>query len=496
MTRPTETPADTARPGEGAAAPARIGRFRVDAELGAGAMGVVYKGYDEAVDRPVALKTVRADLLASADGEAWLARFRNEARAAARCLHPNVVALFEYGESDGLAYLVMEYVRGHALQAFLARGVQFGTRISLHLVQQVLAGLGAAHDLGVVHRDIKPSNIMVLENGTAKVADFGVARLESMNLSRQGSMVGTPSYMAPEQFEGRPVDPRTDLFAVGILLQELLTGRKPFPGETLAEVMRAVLTQPPLPPEGGPEPLPAALTDILATALARDPGARFPDAEAFRRALGRVPVDGAAQGRASAAESDATRVQRLSARVTVGPLPPGMGERGELDAVALRQAGEHLMPYLGPVAGAVVNDVAARVSGVRQLYNALAEHIPDPDERAAFLRRTGRAALGLRTQGGAGTTNTGGSAMPSSTAGLSTDATVAACGPAVGASAISDDQAEHLRRGLAEHMGPIAGVLVRQAVTRARSPEHLAHLLADHIQDPAARSRFLASANP
>ncbi|MBB4285241.1 serine/threonine-protein kinase [Roseospira goensis] len=448
------------------ARPARIGRYRVDGELGRGAMGVVYAAHDESIDRPVALKTVHADLLAGEDGAAWRARFQREAKAAARCLHPNIVTVFEYGEDAGLAYLAMEYVRGRPLQAFLAHGVQFGVRISLRMILQVLDGLGAAHAFGIVHRDIKPSNIILLAEGKVKVTDFGIARLDSaVSLSQHGTMVGTPGYMAPEQFTGATVDARTDLFAVGVVLYELLTGQKPFPGATVPEVMHAVLNRPPVPPVGRPDPLPPALVAALEGALARDPEARPADAATLARVLKGV-LRGAPAERA-APDPDATRVMA----------PVAAGDRGELDDAALRQAGAHLASYIGPVASVVVREAAPRVSGIRHLYEVLADHIPGEAERRAFLRAATRAALGLGRE-----------------TAVAAPATAPAPPGGAPAGGVDDAAAERVRLALAQHLGPIAGVLVRQARAEARDAAHLAVLVADQIADPEARARFLDAA--
>ncbi|WP_299438474.1 serine/threonine-protein kinase [uncultured Rhodospira sp.] len=474
-------------------APERIGRYRIDGELGRGAMGVVYRGHDEDIDRPVALKTVRADLLDGPDADNWLTRFRQEARAAARCLHPNIVTVFEYGEDAGLAFIAMEYVRGRSLQAFLARDTPFGTQISVRVVSQVLSALGAAHALGVVHRDIKPSNVIILESGAVKVTDFGIARLaDSVSLSQHGAMVGTPGYMAPEQFTGGTVDARTDLFAVGVVLYELLTGRKPFPGKSMHEVMYRVLNGAPEPPVGRTEPLSKELIAVMMTALARDPDDRYPDAAAFRRALKAAAPAGAVapEGEDDPADAvDATRVMKLA------DAAPPAGPAGELDEAAVRQAREHLATHIGPVASVIVRDAVTRVSGVRQLYEVLAEHIPDDAERTAFQRKAVRGALGV-TRGSGTQAGTGGSRPTGAGSGVRTGVRTgtSATGGSQAApvnGAIVDEDKDRLRLALAEHLGPIAGVLVKREAARANSPAHLGQLLAEHIDDPDARNAFL-----
>jgi len=458
-------------------------------------MGVVYKGYDESIDRAVALKTIRADLLDNDDGIDWMQRFKQEARAAARCAHPNIVTVYEFGEDAGLTFIAMEYVRGRELQSFLAHGVDFGIRISLRMVMQVLSGLDAAHAAGIVHRDIKPSNVIILENGTVKVTDFGIARLDSVSLSRHGTMVGTPGYMAPEQFTGGAVDGRTDLFAVGVLLYEMLTGAKPFAGNTVAEVMYKVLNEAPTPPVGRSEALPPGLVEALTTALSRDPAQRFPDAPAFRNALKAV-----ASGLSSAPDaSDATVVGGVgmagSEDLEEGTrvMSPAMAaaaakvqavNQGELDAAALKQASDHLASYLGPVASLIVRDAAQRASGIRDLYDALSEHIQDEKQRSAFLRKVTRGVLGVQGRTAAGTLTGQGTAHGS---GVS-----AVAGSGLQGGPLSDADKERAHAALVDHLGPIAGVLVRKAAAKASSLQDLGTLLADHIADPDARTAFLA----
>ncbi len=195
-------------------------------------MGVVYKGYDEDIERPVALKVLYSHLLDDDMGGELAVRFRQEAKAAARCMHSNIVTVFDYGISDGAHYIVMEYIEGVDLKTLLRSEKQIEFRQAVDIAIQVLSALEYAHSNGVVHRDIKPANIMVLENGQVKVADFGIARLENSDLTQAGLMLGTPSYMSPEGQRGE-TDARSDLYAVGVVLYEMLTGKRLGPGRQL-----------------------------------------------------------------------------------------------------------------------------------------------------------------------------------------------------------------------------------------------------------------------
>ncbi|MGC2201014.1 MAG: serine/threonine-protein kinase, partial [Stellaceae bacterium] len=176
-----------------------IGRYRIEALLGAGAMGEVYRAYDPAIDRLVAIKVVRPELIAGSGAEQLLERFRREARAAGRRVHPNIVAIWDFGDDNGVPFLVMEYIDGRGLNEIIKSSGLLAAKPAIAIIAQVLSALGFAHDSGIVHRDIKPSNIMVLIGGQVKVADFGVARIDSSEFTIVGDLLGTPAYMAPEQ---------------------------------------------------------------------------------------------------------------------------------------------------------------------------------------------------------------------------------------------------------------------------------------------------------
>jgi serine/threonine protein kinase len=216
--------------------PEHIGRYRIERVLGRGAMGVVYRAHDPEIDRPVAIKLVRSDLLDGEERETYLVRFRREAQVAGRCAHPNIVAIYDYAIHEGHPFLVMEYVEGESLAQALLRGASFTSGKACDLVLQVLEALTCAHGLGIVHRDVKPANILLVDKGRVKVTDFGVARIDNAMLTQGEFIIGTPSYMAPEQFNGEKVDQRSDLFSTGIVLFELLTGEKLFPGPTFTIV--------------------------------------------------------------------------------------------------------------------------------------------------------------------------------------------------------------------------------------------------------------------
>ena len=186
--------------------PRSIGRYRIQELLGAGAMGEVYRAHDPSIDRPVAIKVLRPELITASGAEQLLERFRREARAAGRRFHPNIVAIWDFGEEDGIPFIVMELIEGKSLDEILKGSGLLAADRSIFIMTQVLNALGFAHENGVIHRDVKPSNIMVLQQDHVKVADFGIARIDASDFTIVGDLLGTPAYMAPEQLAGGPVD--------------------------------------------------------------------------------------------------------------------------------------------------------------------------------------------------------------------------------------------------------------------------------------------------
>jgi hypothetical protein len=268
--------------------PDHIGRYRLLGRLGAGGMGTVYRAHDPHLDRIVAVKVPRLDGPPE-QRAARVQRFQREARAAARILHPNVCPIFDVGEHDGAAFVVMAYVQGQSLDQVLAqRGAFADVREALGLIVQVLDGLAAVHAQGVVHRDVKPGNILLDGAGHPILTDFGLARPEEsgVGLTSEGVVIGTPAYMAPEQAAGQPdqIGPWTDLYAVGVVLFQLLTGRLPFEGGTAAVLGAVVRDVPPSPRAFRPD-LAADLETVVVRALRKDPRMRFVDARDFSAAL-------------------------------------------------------------------------------------------------------------------------------------------------------------------------------------------------------------------
>jgi serine/threonine-protein kinase len=261
-----------------------LGKYELRQVLGKGAMGTVYEGFDPIIARRVAIKTVRLPDAEDHEAQEELARFKREAQAAGRLSHPNIVGVFDYGETPELAYIVMEFVDGTTLKHVVDKKERFELAEIVRLMDSLMAGLQFSHDRGVVHRDIKPANIMLTKSGEVKIADFGIARIESSSMTQAGTMLGTPSYMSPEQFMGQTVDSRTDLYSSGVMLYQLLTGEKPFEGG-LTAIMHKVLNTEPPPPSALSVTVPHAFDAVVKKAMAKRPDDRYATANDFAKAL-------------------------------------------------------------------------------------------------------------------------------------------------------------------------------------------------------------------
>jgi serine/threonine protein kinase len=449
-----------------------IGRYRVEGLLGSGAMGEVYRAYDPVIDRLVAIKVVRPDLAAGSGSDQWLQRFRREARAAGRRFHPNIVAILDFGDDSGMPFLAMEYVDGSSLDAILKASGPLDPGRGVAIIMQVLSALGFAHQNGIVHRDVKPSNIMILNSGEVKVADFGIARIDASEFTIVGDLLGTPAYMAPEQFSGAPVETRTDLFAAGVILFEMLTGVKPFRGKSITEIISLMETR-------GPEDIrtlnpavPDSLKRVITKALAFEPAQRYADAAAFSKAI----------------------LEAFPARAELPPLPQPhpldssiASARVEETAPVeptwhpdlLREIERDLATYIGPMAAIAVKRAARQTNDITALYELLGRHVDNPQEHAEFLAKGRRRAAGGQRPVQP--------SKPVTEDGRKSGRPTTSPSPANIASA----NIASIEANLIRYIGPIARILVKRELEKYETLDKFYRALAAHIPDERDREAFL-----
>jgi serine/threonine-protein kinase len=360
--------------------PASLGKYRLVGVIGAGAMGVVYEAHDPGIDRLVALKTIRKDLLSMDVAGEVVARFRHEAMAAGRLSHPGIVAVYDYGEEGDTAYIVMEYAPGVDLSEYVRRRGALGLHEIASLMNQLLEALAYAHGQGVVHRDIKPSNLRISDDGRTKITDFGVARIRSSRLTQTGMPIGTPAYMAPEIYRGESHDHRADLFSAGVMLYELLAGALPFQGDSIASLAYQIChaAHPPL---AAKRPgLPPRLDDVIRRALAKHASDRYGSARMFGDDLLAAvsPVPGTA----------GTGARALGlAETQLGVGPPPRAPAKEIEPEELDGLTRALAAYVGPIARVLVKKALPLSLDMADLCRRLAEHITDDDDRRRWLEQ-------------------------------------------------------------------------------------------------------------
>jgi eukaryotic-like serine/threonine-protein kinase len=292
------------------------GRYRLEERIGAGGMGEVWRGIDEVLGRPVAVKVMLAALL---DQSGFAERFRGEARTMANLNHPGVVDVYDYHSDSNVAFLVMEYVAGDALSRTLQQVSRVTAGRTMALVAQAADALQAAHDQGIVHRDVKPGNLLVRPDGTLVLTDFGIARsAQAGQLTATGTVMGTASYLSPEQAAGKVATPASDIYSLGVVAYECLAGHRPFPGDNPIEIAMRHMNDPPVPM---PADIPPAVRDVVLRAMAKDPAARWPSAAQLAAAARQVAaqIAGAVTGVAAPAGQPGDQRSAPAARIT----PPG-----------------------------------------------------------------------------------------------------------------------------------------------------------------------------
>lgn len=447
--------------------PETIGKYKINRLLGEGAMGLVYEGMDTAIDRRVAIKTLHPHLLNNRDKEEFLQRFQREAKSAARCTHPNIVMVLEYGEDNDLPFIAMEFVDGMSLQELIQSGKKISLNNSLMIISQLLKAIHAAHQLGVIHRDIKTANVMVCNNNSSiKLADFGIARFtDTASMTLTGAVVGTPRYMAPEQMFGLKVDHRADLFSITMVFVELLSM---LPDQLSVSTSRLPVQ------EGLPQnnkinyscPYPEPLIPILKKGLASKPAERFQSAKEYASALQQVLP---------------ALKQIKTSRQSAAQASPDFHENDQILAQDLDSLTTMLAEYIGPVARNVLKEQSTHHASLGTLVNAVAEEIPQSDLRKKFIdswaQQSGtRIEQKLHSQ----TSNSLGSQNSHNSISLR--------GSSI---RLDENTIQKISKDFISYIGPLASRLVDYYCEKSADKSEFIHNLADEIPDQRSRDEFI-----
>jgi serine/threonine-protein kinase len=410
--------------------------------------------------------------MSGADRADYIKRFRREAEAAARCAHPNIVAVYDFALHEGQPFLAMELVYGQSLRQILDAATAMSVPEAIGIMLQVLDALTSAHKQGVIHQDIKPGNIMLGPEKRVKVGDFGISRLMNVETTTVFSTIGTPSYMSPEQCRGDDVDGRSDLFSAGATLFEMVSGERAFQGRNVTEVSHRIQNDNlPLLPAQVRAAAPR-LQLVLERAMGKHPEDRFDTGADMAAALQQV------LGEASAAAHDSLRHDSTRIAPDGGLPPPGNPPEAivrsagpPIDPEILKKVEERLRAHVGPIARVLVNTVAGRHSDAGELCSELARSVPSEADRERFLRDV---ASFTRSRP-AGPSVTSSSLGDSGGRGIT----------------LPEHELDRAQAALTDFVGPIARVLVRRTAANASTVEALWQALANQIESPAERATFL-----
>lgn len=454
-----------------------IGKYDIVRELGKGAMGTVCEGFDPLLERKVAIKTILPEHLAVGSDSSAVERFKREAQAGARLQHPGIVTVYEYAEEDGVTFIAMEYVQGQELLHLMRTRGRFGLADVMTLMRQLLHALDYSHRRGVIHRDIKPANVMVLGDLQIKVMDFGIARIQSSSMTQFGTVLGTPTHMAPEALMGNTADARADLWSAGVMLYELLGGTNPFAADTPAGVMQRVMQVEAPALHGKVAGLPPGLDAVIARALAKDPAHRFQTAEEFLEALTMAARGHVAVGWShTVPDLDLSLPDAPTARMEQPTLDAAKAPAGaaalELSPLTLAIVESALEPSLGSLAKHLVRSCVKHVSNLADFYSTLAAYIPDPADCDEFLKNVSRLervelARGLDSAARSGATAWG------------------------RWGAFDAPTLERAEQQLTHHVGPLARAYINRAASESGNVAELYRRLAEHIPSEPERRAFL-----
>jgi serine/threonine-protein kinase len=440
-----------------ASSPDFIGKFRIEGLLGRGAMGIVYKAHDPDIDRTVAVKLVRADLLDGQEHAHYMERFRNEAKVVGRCVHPNIVAIYEFAMHENNPFLVLEYVDGSHIGRYFRNRSDPDLASIGQAVLQVLDALAHAHAFSVIHRDIKPANILRNANGDVKVTDFGISRLLESDTTLSSVLVGTPCYMSPEQCLGQTIDGRSDLFSLGCVLYELIVGERAFDGANYVATTHRILHEAPSSLRDRHPGLPDAILRLVDTALEKRPQDRFASARematAMRDALRTLGLATSPSGNADLETIIKPSPRRSSdRRLTM--------ELESIDPVSLETLERRLAHHVGPMARYHLRSVLRQAQSPDELCRRLAEMVPpgkEHDELQGSLLKIVSSSLPLT---------------------------------ASHASSVPDGTVDAYAKALAHVVGPIASYLLRRALETVRTPEELENACVELIDQPQQVRQF------
>ncbi len=390
-----------------------LGRYIIDGELGQGAMGTVYKARDPMLDRVVAIKTISLNLPKDEVAE-YEARFYQEAKAAGQLSHPNIVTIYDIGKSEDLAYMAMEFLEGRELRDLLASNTSIPIDQALDIGAQVADGLYYAHERQVVHRDVKPGNVMVLSNGLIKITDFGIARMRNNEVKTMtGMILGSPKYMSPEQVAGKRADHRSDIFSVGVVIYEMLTGASPFVADNIHGVMYQTLNfNPPAPKTLNPD-LPQVINYIVAKVLSKNLDDRYQSAQDLANDLRQARlefIEGATAALIASIPGEPQPFAEPSAPLTRendGPVgtPETQHHESEVDIASERDPGGNGEDISGPVLGLANNfdsfDATMRLAAITGMEQKLDEFSQaESVERLKSMARAKRSPDAATTSGG------------------------------------------------------------------------------------------------
>ena len=485
--------------------PQYVGPYPIRGVVGSGAMGMVYLAHDPAIDRPVAIKTIHRRLIESSeDDPSVAARFRVEAKAAGRLTHRNIVSVYQFGEDNDCAYIVMEYVAGRNLRDYIHAPRKLEVSQVLCLMGQLLDGLHYAHERGIVHRDIKPANLLIADDGRLKITDFGIARTESSNLTRGTSVIGSPGYIAPEQYTNSDVDRRVDVFSAGVLLYQMLSGTTPFSGTDDA-IMYKIVYEPHKPlSEVTKDPALEPFDVVLDRALAKDPAQRYASAMEMRTALLALATEtvpdvlpagivlaprlkspevkpAAAKERDPSAPSrpGAASVPSINDPPTTPlspskPLPvtspPSVPVPTGWDTAALAGVERELAEHVGPVARVLVRRAARGLTSLAAVRQAVAGSIVDFEARERFLAKGG--APSTRTGTGTGTM------VPTATTQFRP---TQGAGEAAAGMPMREGDVDKAAAALLSSMGPIARVVAKRCAAKSQTREQFVAYVVEQL---------------